>query len=74
VLGAADQGSDLKVFACQRCNRYLERTPVRTRNPCSIQHAAWRLKHVVNIGDGVQGLMIGDGTVQHNDFRTRPEA
>lgn len=30
-------------------------------------------KYVVNIGDGVQGLMIGDGTVQHNDFRTRPE-
>ena len=30
-------------------------------------------KYVVNIGDEVQGLMIGDGTVQHNDFGTSPK-
>jgi pimeloyl-ACP methyl ester carboxylesterase len=26
-------------------------------------------KYVVNLGEGVQGVTIGDGTVQHNDFR-----
>src|SRR5208283_1713029 len=31
-------------------------------------------KYVVHIGEGVQGLLIGDGTVQHNDFRPPPEA
>jgi hypothetical protein len=31
-------------------------------------------KYVLHIGEGVQGLLIGDGGVQHNDFRRPPEA
>jgi pimeloyl-ACP methyl ester carboxylesterase len=38
------------------------------RAPESGGHGA-RPKYVVNIGDGAEGLMIGDGGIQHNDFR-----